>query len=203
MDRRPSEPTLEEVIAHGMPAGTLWAGPGASPEAIAAAGLPATFFEDMAREQAPGVSHRMGVIHANRAYCDDLACQWCRSHRERAETRASQGLLARIEAAGSRPTRQASDAPGAQAVARSSLRAGASRANRRARQLPALTMERTHETPEDIARGVPLTLLREIVTLVYPTEQRGGRRYYTGGYFRLLVIAIYVLVIASILGIVR
>jgi hypothetical protein len=60
-----------------MPAGTVWARPGASPEAEAAAGLPPGFFEDMAR----GASHKQGLVHAGRDWCDDPKCRWCAPHR--------------------------------------------------------------------------------------------------------------------------
>jgi hypothetical protein len=60
-----------------MPAGTVWARPGASPEAEAVAGLPPGFFEDMAR----GASHRQGLVHAGRDWCDDPKCRWCAPHR--------------------------------------------------------------------------------------------------------------------------
>jgi hypothetical protein len=67
------EQTPDEIERDGMRAGTLWAGPDASPEAIAAAGLPPDFFKDM-RE---GASHKMGLVHSGRDWCDDPKCRHC------------------------------------------------------------------------------------------------------------------------------
>lgn len=69
------EQTPEEIERDGMRAGTLWAGSDASPETIAAAGLPPDFFKDM-RE---GASHKQGLVHGGRDWCSDPQCRHCAS----------------------------------------------------------------------------------------------------------------------------
>jgi hypothetical protein len=72
-----TDQTLEEITRDGVRAGAKWARPGASPEALAEAGLPPTFFEDMERESRVGIGHKMGLVHSGQDWCDDPTCRWC------------------------------------------------------------------------------------------------------------------------------